>query len=244
MQTVKMIVEILCILIIYADTALSLTACAYNKTEKWYRISYGAAQSNTITVSDKSNEGFQLNADCINGANIGSFAGWFSFNSDTTAEYTGTSYNGRTYTISAEFSDEIMTLKVHSVDGNSESNLLGFGNAVTLSGEYSQSKPIYDYSDLVLEKVFLSDTSLADSVKGFLGENEYKTFVYDFGMSNYIYETEKNGYKIIKGNLKGIGNWCAFCSDSNGFFYGIYNDKYFTNDSIYEDNMPDFFTLN
>lgn len=221
-----------------------MCACSNSKIEKWYRINYGAAQSNTITISNKSVEGFLLNADCINGANLGFWEGWFSFNSDTKAEYSSTSYNGQRYTIFAEFHGETMSLKVHCTEGYSEWDLLGFGNTVTLSGEYSQNKPIYDYSDLVFEKVFLSDRNLADSVKEFLGEDEYHTFVYNFGMSNYIYETEKSGYKVIKGTLKGIGNWCAFCSDSNGLFYGIYNYVYFTNDPIYKDSEPDFLKLN
>lgn len=223
---------------------LVLSACEYSKEETWYRISYEAAQSNKILISKKTDKGFQLEADCVNGANIGKFNEEFIFVSDSKAVYSGKTNNGMEYKIFAIFNNKNMTLEFNCNDMISEWDALGFGNTVTISGEYSQKKPEYDYSDLVLKKVFLSDSALAERVKKYLGEKEYNTFVYDFGMSNYIYETEKNGYRVIKGTLKGIGNWCAFCSDADGFFYGIYNDVYFTNDPIYKDTKPDFLKLN
>lgn len=222
---------------------LILCACTDNQKDTWYRISYGAAQSNTVLISQKTDKGFHLEADCINGANIGKFSGEFLFVSNSKAIYTGKTEHGIDYKILVIFNNENMTIEFEPKNNCSEWNALSFGNTVTISGEYSRKKPLYDYSDLVFEQVFLSDTALAKKVREYLGEKEYNTFVYNFGMSSYIYETKESGYKVIKGTLKGIGNWCAFCSDSNGFFYGIYNDVYFTNDPIYKDTKPDFLNI-
>lgn len=244
MQKPKRLYKFLQVLFVSIVFLLVLSACEDSKEEIWYRISYGAAQSNTILISKKTDKGFQLEADCVNGANLGKFNEEFIFVSDSKAVYSGRTNNGTEYKIFAIFNNENMTIEFNCNYMISEWDALGFGNTVTISGEYSPKKPEYDYSDLVLKKVFLSDSALAENVKEFLGEKEYKTFIYDFGMSNYIYETERNGYRVIKGTLKGIGNWCAFCSDDNGFFYGIYNDVYFTNDPIYKDTKPDFLKLN
>lgn len=232
--------SILFVLLLIVLSIILLNSCSKSDAEEWYRTSYEAAQMNVITISKYTDKGFQLSAQCINGANSGSFEGWFSFVTDTKAVYSSVSDKGVSYKIFVEFENKNMKVECKSEEIYSEWDLLGFGNVVTISGEYSKEKPNYDYSDLVIEKVFMSDVQLAESVKQYLGDSEYNTFVMDFGMSNYIYEKNNNGYIVTKGALRGIGDWCAFCSDSTGYFYGVYNDVYFTNDPIYKDSEPDF----
>ena len=90
-----------------------------------------------------------------------------------------------------------------------------------------------------MEKVFLSDTELAKKVEETLGEKEYAVFVKDFGMSTTIYEDSYiKEQKVIKGKLNGLGEWCGFYSDPNGYFYGVYNHKCFSNDPVYQNNPP------
>ena len=223
-------------------SAIAFTSCGRQSNNgKWYRINAGADQINEIEISNQTKNGFDLKAECFNGANIGFFEGSFVFVSENAATYLGeSSYSGEEYVIHVIFNDDNIKIDVEHNENVEEWNILDFGNLVTISGEYAREKPTYDFSDRVLDKVFLSDENLSDSVKEYLGDEEYKSFVDNFGMSTYIEVQEENGYQIIIGSLQGIGNWCAFCSTSDGYFYGINNYEYFSNDPNYKDTPPDF----
>ena len=231
----------LCLLFVILLSVFALSSCGHQRDGKWYRINSGADQINEIEISDQTKDGFYLKAECFNGANMGFFEGSFVFDSENVATYSGESlYSGEKYVIHLIFNDDNIKIDVEHNESVPEWNVLDFGNMVTISGEYSREKPVYDYSDLVLEKVFLSDVNLSDSVKEYLGDEKYKSFIDNFGMSTYIDVQEENDYQVIIGNLRGIGNWCAFCSTMDGYFYGINNYEYFSNDPKYKDDPPDF----
>ncbi|MBE7039567.1 MAG: hypothetical protein E7398_02425 [Ruminococcaceae bacterium] len=215
------------------------TSCNNENIKTWYRINMGAGQMNVITISEKTSEGFSLKASCSNGANLGEFEGYFIYESKNKAVFSGKSFDGIEYKVIAELKNEIMNISVSSDRLSPEHSLLDLGYAVTLSGEYSTEKPTFDYSERVLEEVFLSDENIAKSVKEYLGEEEYESLIHNFGIST-IFETEEDGHVIIRGNLRGIGNWCTFCADANGYFYIINDYEYFSNDPIYKYNAPDF----
>lgn len=229
----------LVLFIIITLILIVFTSCNDKSIETWYRINMGAAQMNVLTISNKTSEGFSLQASCSNGANLGEFEGYFLYESENKAVFSGESFDGIDYKIIIEHENEILNISVVSNEFSPEYNLLGLGYAVTLSGEYSIQEPVFDYSERVLEEVFLSDTNVAKSVEEYLGQEEYESLIHNFGMSA-IFQTEEDGHIVIRGNLRGIGNWCTFCSTTNGYFYIINDYEYFSNDPIYTNNPPEF----
>ncbi len=199
---------------------------------------------NLVTISENDENGFLMSASCKNGANLGEFEERFVYESKNKACFSGTSESGINFTVVAQFQDNSMKISVDSEGKHSEDVLLGFGFAVTLSGEYSKNKPEFDYTDIVLEKVFMQDKDVADLVKEYLGEQEFDSFVHNFGMSTHIFSEQQNDIAVVKGLLRGIGNWCAFCVDDDGYFYGYNNYEYFSNNPQFKDNPPEFFSLN
>ncbi len=219
---------------------LILPSSSEKNISQWYRINQGEAQINEILITSQTTDKLHLEASCFEGANMGFFSEDFTLVSEDEAIYSGESYRGDQYVIRLTFEDDIMKISVEHSENNPEWVVLGFGNLVTMSGEYSKERPVFDYSDIVFEKVFLHDDNLSNVVRQYLGEEKYASFISHFGMSTYINIQNENGYRTIIGSLRGIGNWCAFCSTSDGFFYGIDNYKYFTNDPIYKDAPPSF----
>lgn len=217
---------------------VSLSACQAEQT--WYLINGTEATMNTITVRNTDSEHLHVKAECHDGAAVGYFEDDFTIIAENLAVLSGRNYQGNSYTITMSFTDQRMNIHIDHSSCVSESELLWFGDSVTLSGRYTMEPPEYATAGIVMEKVFHSDTELAKAVKEVLGEEEYIVFVHDFGMSTSIYEDESYGRVIIKGRLKGLGDWCGFYSDPDGFFYGVYNHKCFSNDPIFQNNPPDF----
>ena len=217
--------------------------------EIWYRVDCHESTSNRIEISKRTDEGFDLHAVCFNGANTGESGGHFIYDTADHAVCSGISLTDCPYRIEIEWSNDRM--KVSSVGSNGETVdefKLGFGSGVTISGNYSNKKPEYDYDDLMMEKVFKGDTQLEKVVKQRLGKENYESFSHAFGSSTYIDETVVNGHTVIRGFLRGISYWCFFSADKNGYFYGYYEDPqrsslqepYFSNDPVDCDNPPSY----
>ncbi|MBQ3417723.1 MAG: hypothetical protein IJH32_07800 [Ruminococcus sp.] len=215
-----------------------LTSC---QTEQlWYLADATETTMNTITVRKTDQDHLHVKAECINGVNTGCFEEDFTLITENLAVYSGRNYRGYGYTVILNFSDDKLKVDVKNTESATEAELLWFGDTVKLSGKYSLEKPDFEYINIVIEKVFHSDMDLAQSVESLLGEEEYAVFVHNFGMSTSIYEEEVQGHKIIKGRLNGLGDWCGFYSSSDGYFYGVYDHRCFSNDPVYQNNPPAF----
>lgn len=219
---------------------LAITAC--HSEEIWYLSDKtSGATNNIITIKKTDSDHLHVTAECRNGANTGFFEEDFTIITDNLAVFSSRDRKGNSYSISMSFTDNKLIIKVNHSNKNTEAETLWFGNNVSLSGRYTKEPPNPDnnYDSIVMEKVFHSDTELAKKVEETLGEKEYAVFVKDFGMSTYIYEDTKiKEQKVIKGKLDGLGDWCGFYSDQNGYFYGVYNHKCFSNDPVYQNNPP------
>lgn len=217
----------------------TLSACQSTKT--WYSTDKDQDQTNVITVTKKDNNHLHVKAECFNGANTGLLEEDFLILEDGLAVYSGRNRLGYSYTVTLSYTEDRMRIKVDYSECGTESDALWFGNYVTISGRYSIEKPEFDNTNIVIEKVFKSDMELAKAVEEFLGGKEYETFIQDFGKSSRIKEEKDyTGRTIIKGELTGLGDWCGFYSTEDGYFYGIYNHRYFSNDPIYQNNPPDY----
>lgn len=219
---------------------LSFTACQSEET--WYlNDKTSGAVINTITVKKTDSEHLHVTAECRKGANIGYFEEDFTIITENLAVFSSRNIKGNSYSVSMSFTDNKLIINVDRSSTDTEAQTLWFGDNVSLSGSYTKEPPDpdYNYEGIVTEKVFDSDTELAKKVEETLGEKEYAVFVNDFGMSTYIYEDTKiKEQKVIKGKLSGLGDWCGFYCDQNGYFYGVYNHKCFSNDPVYQNNPP------
>lgn len=233
----KRILSILLIVFV----CLSFTAC--QSVETWYlNDSTSGAAKNTITIKKTDSDHLHVTAECQNGANTGYFEEDFTMITENLAVFSSRNRKGNSFTVCLSFSDDKMMIKVDRSNKDTEAETLWFGDNVSLSGRYTKDPPdsSYHYEGIVMEKVFLSDTELAKKVEETLGEKEYAVFVKDFGMSTTIYEDSYiKEQKVIKGKLNGLGEWCGFYSDPNGYFYGVYNHKCFSNDPVYQNNPPE-----
>lgn len=216
----------------------TLTACQSKKI--WYSIGKDQGRTNVITVTKTDNKHLHIKAECFNGANTGLLEEDFLILDDGLAVYSGRNRLGYSYTVTLSYTEDRMSVNVDYTQCGTESDALWFGNNVIISGKYSLEKPEFDNTNIVIEKVFKSDMKLAKEVEELLGEKEYQVFIQDFGKSSRIKEEKDyKGRTIIKGELTGLGDWCGFYSTEDGYFYGIYNHRYFSNDPIYQNNPPD-----
>ena len=230
----KKILAVLSILLV----CVSLSSCQSEQT--WYLDNTAESAMNTITVRKTDSEHLHVKAVCRNGAATGCLEEDFTLIAEDLAVFSGRNDLGHSYTIVMSFTDKRLNVSVGHDNNADESEALWFGDSVTLSGRYTTQPPEYKTANIVMDKVFHSDAELAKAVEEVLGEEEYAVFIRDFGMSTYIHEDKVNGRSVIKGNLKGLGDWCGFYSDPDGFFYGVYNHKCFSNDPVFQHNPPDF----
>ena len=217
---------------------VSLSACQSEQT--WYLINATETTMNTITVRKTDREHLHVKAECHHGAAVGCFEEDFTLIADNLAAFSGRNYQGTSYTVILSFTDQRLNVKIDHPSQATEAELLWFGDSISLSGRYTTEPPDFEYTGIVTEKVFYSDPELAKEVKEVLGEEEYAVFIHDFGISTSIYEDESYGRTVIKGKLTGLGDWCGFYSDPDGYFYGVYNHRCFSNDPVYQNNPPDF----
>ena len=196
---------------------------------------------NTITVKKTDSDHIHVTAECQNGANTGCFEEDFTMLTDNLAVFSSRNIKGNSYTVSMSFTDNKLIINVEHSNSDTEAETLWLGDNIILSGRYTKEPPDqeYNYTGIVMEKVFNSDMELANEVEEILGEKEYAVFVKDFGMSTYIYEDTKiKEQTVIKGKLNGLGDWCGFYCEPDGYFYGVYNHKCFSNDPVYKNNPP------
>lgn len=224
--------------ILIAILSFCTTACQTQQV--WYRSDVDETCVNILSVSKKDKNHLHIKAECINGVNMGVFEEDFLLITDNIAIFSDRNFWENDYTVIARITEEKIIIKVRSSEKISEPKILNFGENVTLSREYTKEKPTFDYTNKVIEKVFLSDMELAHSVEEILGEKEYRDFIKAFGISSEITKTELGNKTIIYGKFEGLDNWCSFCNTSDGFIYGIYDNHYFSNDPIYQNNPPTF----
>ena len=102
-----------------------------------YTMPTGDETENTIEITEKTSEGFFLNAPCCSSRlNLGMFSGYFKYTSSDIAEYTGENYDGNRYKITAQLKENKLHIQVTSEEEIAEDRLLEFGMNVRMSGIY------------------------------------------------------------------------------------------------------------
>lgn len=210
-----------------------------NFVGEWHRTNTYKAYSGTITITNQTDTSFDFSFYGIYGANSGSINGTAVITDKNTAEFQYTPEYNKIIYAKVDFVVADNNLQVKLTDGSKEA--LGFGNNVSIDGEYTTTDPTYIDTDIINE--VLPNDELKEKVCTLLGQDVYDQMV--FVIENGVrYQMDGLTYS---GFISGAGQGVDLLIKDDKIYclgYGLDADgpvyKLYTNDNAYQDRLPPF----